>query len=297
VSYPSGVGIADSSEIWYIECGGGKQWAAVRVPDSCYWVQANGYRIGEIDTSNKKYFLTSPKLFEYCAETGLWNPQEGPFNFANVFGGGRTKENGGLKYDRLRVWRGLNLLSPSLGIKSYYENLPTYPVPDNLILESDLFAVLRDFYAGTSYDMSLKDPLDESIRSIATWRGVHSSLVVIAPFQPIESSTILWSGIGSPLVTGFIPIPFGVSKIPSAYNSAGEGSAFYLFSQLAESSLDWKKIKTIQNSFTEIETDFLEQLNQLMHNLNENGEQKLNSFSEYAAKTVRNKVYQWLGEK
>ena len=298
VSYPSGVGIADSSEIWYIECGGGKQWAAVRVPDSCYWVQANGYRIGVIDTSDKEYFLTSPGLLEYCAETELWNPDETTFNFANVFGCGRTEENGGLKYDRLRVWRGLNLLSPSLRIKSDDENMPTYPVPDNLISESDLFSVLRDFYAGTDYDRSIKNPLDESVRSIATWRGVHSSLIVITPSQSIKSGTILWSGIGSPLVTGFIPIPFGVSQIPSAYNSVSEGSAFYLFFQLAESPLDWQRIKTIQYSYTEIENDFLEQLNQLIgsKNLHEINEGRLNSFSEYASNTILDNVNWCLGE-
>ena len=49
VSYPSGVGIADSREIWYMEQGGGRTWAAVRVPDDCCLVAANGYRIGEID--------------------------------------------------------------------------------------------------------------------------------------------------------------------------------------------------------------------------------------------------------
>ena len=297
VSYPSGVGIADSSEIWYIECGGGKQWAAVRIPDSCYWVQANGYRIGVIDTSDKEYFLTSPGLLEFCAETGLWNPNEANFNFAKVFGGGRTKENGGLEYDRLRVWRGLNLLSPSLGLKSDDDNLPTYPVPDNLITESDLFAVLRDFYAGTDYDRSNKDPMDESIRSIATWRGVHSSVIVITPSQPIESTAILWSGIGSSFVTGFIPIPFGVSQIPLAYNSASEESAFYMFSQLAKtSSSDWERIKSIRNAFIEDESDLLEKTNQLIEekNLHEINEKRLTSFSEYAAKKILDKVNQWL---
>ena len=297
VSYPSGVGIADSSEIWYVECGGGKQWAAVRVPDSCYWLQANGYRIGVIDTSDKEYFLTSPGLLEFCAEAGLWNPNEANFNFAKVFGGGRTKENGGLEYDKLRVWRGLNLLSPSLGLKSDDDNLPTYPVPDNLITESDLFAVLRDFYAGTDYDRSNKDPIDESVRSIATWRGVHSSVIVITSSQPIESAAILWSGIGSSFVTGFIPIPFGVSQIPSAYNSASEESAFYLFSQLAKtSSSDWERIKSIRNAFIEDESDLLEKTNQLIEekNLREINEKRLTSFSEYAAKKILDKVNQWL---
>ena len=297
VSYPSGVGIADSSEIWYIECGGGKQWAAVRVPDSCYWVQANGYRIGVIDTLDKEYFLTSPGLFEYCAETGMWDPQEKSFDFAKVFGGGRSEEDGGLKYDRLRVWRGIDLLSPSLALKSDDKNLPIYPIPDNLISESDLFAVLRDFYTNTEFDRTQKEPSDESIRSIATWRGVHSSLIVITPSQPIKSGTILWSGLGSPLLTGFIPIPFGVNQIPSAYNSASEGSAFYLFSKLAESSLtDWNRIKFIQNSFVETENEFLKQINQLRKNKNETTVQKLNTFSEYAANTILDNVKLYLGE-
>lgn len=297
VSYPSGVGIADSSEIWYIECGGGKQWAAVRIPDSCYWVQANGYRIGVIDTSNKEYFLNSPGLLEFCAETGLYNPNETPFNFAKVFGGGRSEEDGGLRYDKLRVWRGLNLLSPSLDLKSDVEYLPTFFVPDSPITESDLFAVLRDFYAGTNYDKSNKDSYDESVRSIATWRGVHSSLIVITPSQPIESCAILWSGIGSSLVTGFVPIPFGINQMPSSYNSGGEESAFDLFSQLANtSSNDWNRIKSIQYSFAKYETDLLLRLNQLMEekSTDEIVKRRLNLFSEYSAKKMLDKVNQWL---
>ncbi|MEA1896446.1 MAG: C69 family dipeptidase, partial [Bacteroidota bacterium] len=33
IKYPSGVGVADSNEIWYMETGGGKSWAAIRIPN------------------------------------------------------------------------------------------------------------------------------------------------------------------------------------------------------------------------------------------------------------------------
>lgn len=300
VSYPSGVGIADSNEIWYIECGGGKQWAAVRIPDSCYWVQANAYRIGVIDTSDKENFLSSPRLLEYCAQNNLWNPKAEAFNFAKVFGGGRTEKDGGLRYDKLRVWQGINLLSPSLGLKSEDDYLPKYLSPDNLITESNLFAVLRDFYQGTKYDRSSKSNSKESIRSIASWRGVHSSLIVITPSKHIESSTILWAGIGSSLVTGFIPIPFGVNHLPSSYSSANAESAFHLFSQLAKTAQkDWEYIKYIQNSFAGDELSFLRQVNKLIayNNLDKVYEKNINLFTEIAAETILSKVNRWLEKK
>ncbi len=297
VSYPSGVGIADSNEIWYIECGGGKQWAAIRIPDSCYWVQANGYRIGEIDTTDKEYFLTSPGLFKFCATNELWDPGKDAFNFAKIFGGGRSKEDGGIEYDRLRVWRGIDLLSPSLGLKPDTDYLPIYLVPDKNISELDLFAVLRDFYSGTKIDRSHKDPLDETTRSIATWRGVHSSLIVITPSKLIESAAILWSGIGPSLVTGFTPIPFGVNRLPQSYNSGDSESAFFKFSQLAEySSDDWEKIIAIQKSFEENEYIFLKQINQLLQNENLIDNKILNLFTDSAATRTIELADQLTGE-
>ena len=66
VTYPSGVGIADPDEIWYLESGGGRCWAAVRIPEDKVWVQANGYRIGEIDFKDKENFITSPGLKNFA---------------------------------------------------------------------------------------------------------------------------------------------------------------------------------------------------------------------------------------
>jgi len=66
VTYPSGFGVADADEIWYIESGGGRTWAAVRIPDDQYWVQANGYRIGKIDVAYTANVIVSDGLLEFC---------------------------------------------------------------------------------------------------------------------------------------------------------------------------------------------------------------------------------------
>ena len=71
-TYPCAVGYADPEEIWYIESGGGRHWAAVKVPDDCYWIQANGYRIGEINPEDTENVITSPDLLESAKEKGLW---------------------------------------------------------------------------------------------------------------------------------------------------------------------------------------------------------------------------------
>lgn len=253
VSYPSGVGIADSNEVWYIECGGGRHWAAVRIPDSCFWLQANGYRIGEIDTTNKNYFLTSPNLLEFCKSNGLWNPEKGPLNFAKAFGGGRVKDDGGLNYDRLRIWRALYLLSPSMNPTLHNNQEISYPKPEKLIDEKILFNILRDYYTGTEYDKTLS--CNDSLRSIACWRGVHSSLIVITPDKPLESHTFLWSGLGSSFVTGFIPIPFGVNSLPDSYSSS---NAFNLFFQLSINiNNDFSRIKNLHKLLIETENNFL----------------------------------------
>lgn len=74
-AYQCGVGYADADEIWYIESGGGRCWAAVRVPDDAYWVQANGYRIGVIDPADTKNVMTSPDLLTFAKEHALWDPE------------------------------------------------------------------------------------------------------------------------------------------------------------------------------------------------------------------------------
>jgi hypothetical protein len=70
-----------------------------------------------------------------------------------------------------------------------------------------------------------------------------------------------------------------------------------MFAQLAKTSTsDWDRIKLIQSSFAEVESELLSQLDQLIGDINlyKISENKLDSFSEYATKTILGKVNQWV---
>ncbi len=219
VTYPSGVGVADGNEIWYIEAGGGHQWTAVRVPDDRYLAVANAYRIGEIDISDTANFIAAPKLLDFAKENGLWNPAEGPFNFAKAFGAGKVNDNP--YYDSRRVWRGLQLLSPSEKFDPDLKEHPLFMKPDKKITVKQLIDVLRDTYAETPYDLYPKEGAGSKERGIAVPQCVHTDVVQLRNWLPNDIGSVLWAGLGSPLTTAYVPFYFGVNDIPKAYKTGG----------------------------------------------------------------------------
>ncbi len=218
VTYPSGVGVADGKEVWYIEAGGGYQWAAVRVPDNSYLTVANAYRIGEIDIKDTENYLASPNLVDFAKEKGLWNPAKGPFNFAKAFGGGRVNENP--YYDSRRVWRGIQLLSSDI-LDADKKDQPLFMMPDKKITVEKLISVLRDTYKGTRYDIYPTQGKGSLERAIAVPPCVHTDVVQLRSWLPTDIGSILWGALGSPLTTAYIPYYFGIKDIPDAYKTGG----------------------------------------------------------------------------
>lgn len=98
IGYPSGVGVADTNETWYLETGGGKSWAAMRIPDTCYFIAANSYRIQQIDFEDRLNFITSKGLRDFCINNDLLKKDEN-FNFAKIFGGGVKEKDGNNYYN------------------------------------------------------------------------------------------------------------------------------------------------------------------------------------------------------
>ncbi len=237
VTYPCGIGIADTNEIWYIESGGGFCWAAVRIPDSCYWAQANGYRISHVFHEDTMNFYCSPNLQGFALENGLWNPAEGDFNFARAFGKGRKEINGGRFYDTRRVWRCLDILNPSLKLHPETKDFPQFLKPEKKIDLQTCFRILRDQYEGTAYEKypEGRDGSDE--RSIASWNCVHTDVIQLRPSWPVDIGAVMWVGVSAPIITAYVPFYFGIDKIPDFYNVASEsfsvGSAFWMFKEIA----------------------------------------------------------------
>lgn len=236
ISYPSGVGVADPKEVWYIEAGGGKCWVAQRVPDDSYLATANGYRIGEVDFKDKKKFIYPDYLISYTREKGLWKPGKKHFNFADIFGGKNKKENS--YYNARRVWRTQQLLSPSLQQDSNAFNQPWVLKPDQKITIQKLINTLRDFYQDTPFDISkyIVSTPEEKERVIGVFNTVHTSVIQLRKHLPVEIGAVMWGGLSASLTTPYVPYYFGIKKIPFSYQIAGpefdHRSAFWHFRTL-----------------------------------------------------------------
>jgi dipeptidase len=221
ISYPSGVGVADPNEVWYIEAGGGKCWVAQRVPDDTYLVAANGCRIGEIDFNDKKNFIYPDYLKSYTMEKGLRKPGKKQFNFAEIFGGKKKKENS--FYNTRRVWRAQQLLTPSRQQNPDDFDQPWVLQPDQKITLQKLIEILRDYYRETPFDISKHtvSPPGEKERAIGVFNTVHTDVIQLRKDLPVEIGAVMWGGLSASLTTTYVPYYFGIKEIPLTYQIAG----------------------------------------------------------------------------
>lgn len=230
VTYPSGIAIADTSEIWYMEAGGGKTWAAVRVPDTSCMVVANGYRIGNINFGDTTNFITSPRLLEFCKESMLVDSNATTLNFAKIFGGARENRF----YDTRRVWRGISILDSNFVDDYDKMDFPMFIQPNKKVSVTNLFRILRDTYDKTQFSPDSTD----GERLISSKKAVHTEVVQLNSRLPKEIGSILWCGLSVPKHTIYLPFYFGINFIPTNYSFGDEiedpKSAFWQFKELSD---------------------------------------------------------------
>lgn len=240
ISYPSGVGVADPHEAWYMEAGGGRCWVAQRVPDDGYMAIANGYRIGEVDFKDKKNFIFPAYLKKLVKKKGLHRPESGTFNFADTFGRKLRKKNN--YYNTRRVWRVQHLLTPS---REQQPDALFYPLilkPDKKITLAQLFSLLRDRSQGTPFDPSRRPTLvpgenRPKERLIGVVNTVHTDVIQLRDWLPAGIGGIMWAGLASAPTTVYIPYYAGIKDVPEPYGIAGpkfdDRSAFWIFRELS----------------------------------------------------------------
>jgi len=150
--------VADPNEIWWFEEYQDYLWAAVRVPDDCFAVQANTCRIDSFNPNDPANYLGSKKLISFAIENGLYDEKDGLFNPATVYAAQTGKSRHGIpcpEYDRRRIWRGMSLLKPSLNLNpdepSWNYPLFVQPDPDRKITPQVFLALWTDYYSDTPY--------------------------------------------------------------------------------------------------------------------------------------------------
>ena len=239
IAYPSGVGVADPDEVWYIEAGGGRCWVAGRIPDDSYMAVANGYRIGEVNFKDKKNFIFPPYLKRLVMKKGLWHPEQGAFNFAKTFGRKLRNENN--YYNTRRVWRIQNLLTSSRKQDPEALFYPEMLKPDKPVTIQQLTTILRDRYRGTPFDIVKEAPAaaheaSTKERVIGVPNTVHTDVIQLRKWLPADIGAVMWAGLAAAPTTAYVPYYCGIKEVPETYGTAGpkydDQSAFWIFRDL-----------------------------------------------------------------
>ncbi|KAJ1627764.1 peptidase family C69-domain-containing protein [Pavlovales sp. CCMP2436] len=149
--------------------GRGAVWAAQRMAEDQVTVIANSFILRELDLADPTTSRASKDIVAVATELDFFDPDLGaPFDFTAAFGGNvNTVDPTGRKqlvgrfYAGRRIWRVFDLLAPGLSLDpdiGYFQERQTYPMgvaPEKLLSVRGFFAILRDHYEGTPFDMTV----------------------------------------------------------------------------------------------------------------------------------------------
>lgn len=248
--------IADTEEAWLLEMigpgpgGKGAHWVALRVPDGMVSAHANKARIGTFPLDDPDNCLYSESVIDFAIEKGYYDPDSGePFSFCAAYCPATPKSQ---RWADGRVWSLFRRAAPSLGLSADYfravpgaEPYPLWIEPDEPIALGDVFALMRDHFGGTDFDMSQGldagpyntpkrwRPLHWTVddveyaweRPISTQQTGFSFVSQSRGFLPDPIGGVYWYGLDDTSFTCYMPFYCGVDLVPTSL-AFGELGAF-----------------------------------------------------------------------
>ena len=209
--------ICDPREAWQVGLVNGKLWCARRVPDDEVAVLANSYGIHEVNMRDTLNFLGSPGVIEYAKRRGWYNPlTHGSFDFERAYASPDRLLD---PAQRNRQWSGYRYVS-QMGISLPEEGapLPFSVKPRRKLKVEDMFAILRDHYENSPYDIGRARPHDapDAIRARTTCCSStnHGDVFQLRSNLPAEIGALWWLAYWRPCSSPFLPLYFGVSDLP-----------------------------------------------------------------------------------
>jgi dipeptidase len=264
--------VADPEEGWVMEMcgydmnGAGGVWVAQRVPDDGFFVAANQFRIRNI-RKGAQDMMYSANIFEVAEKKGWWKPESGALDWTSVYGDGEFHHP---YYSLRRVWRALSMIAPSLNPPAWVEGPFTqkYPFtvkPDNRLTVENIFAIHRDNYEGTEFDLTkglaagpFGDPnrfegqaegiadkegrltplKGEFERPLNIYRTVYTYVNQSRSWLPDAIGGLTWFGPDRPATAVFMPFYAGATDLPVSMQKADilkfdKGSMWMAFNYVA----------------------------------------------------------------
>ncbi len=240
--------IGDPHEVWYMEMIGpgpgneGAHWVALRVPDGYLTAHANKARIGSLPPDDPDNCLYSPNVISFAIEEGYFDPAGGqPFRYCDAYCPDTPASQ---RYAGGRVWSLYRRAAPSLDLSPAYmraeEGAEPYPLwvkPDEKLTVEDVFALMRDHYEGTPYDMTQGidagpygnpyrwRPLFWEVdstkymweRPISTQQTGFSFVSQSRAWLPDPIGGVFWYGLDDTYFTCYTPLYCGINDLPKSY--------------------------------------------------------------------------------
>lgn len=228
------VGDAEEAFIFHIlpdPTGTSAIWAAQRIPDDHVTVVANMFVIREINFEDPQSFLFSESVRSVAQAKGWWAPGK-PLDFTATYSDGEYAHK---FYSGRRVWGayrrfGLNSLPDDYADLRVDAVYPVTAKPPRPVGVRDMFAVHRDFYEGTKYDMTRGlasgpwgDPDRYAVTSNATGNWERSiGLFRTAETHVVQArdhgvGSVLWYGPHAASTTCFMPLSAAATAVPAQY--------------------------------------------------------------------------------
>ncbi len=267
--------IADPEEVWFYEEYQAHHWAAVRVPDDCFVVEGNSFRIGIIDPNDTENCACDPDLIPFAIKHGWYDPKDGPFYAARTYGTADRNRPRGPKVDEYhnpyyslhRIWRAISLLS-DLELDPYEptKEYPLFVKPSHPLKPEDMINVLKDWYEGTELDeytpqfendnTTLVDPFTGRYKYSPIWcksrvigcqQTITSWVTQCRSWLPNGIGAVIWAGLTAAASSPHLPFYACNLTTPQAYQIGDSGDD----SQYIEGSAYWlyENIGNIMNLF------------------------------------------------
>jgi dipeptidase len=261
--------IGDPVEAWILEMigpgpgGDGALWVARRVPDGCVSGHANMSRIREFPLDDPENCLYAPNVIDFAIARGYHDPASGrPFSFSEAYCPVTPQT---LRYTATRVWSMFRRAAPSRDWPvDFHRGVPgaePYPLwvrPDRKLTVADVFAIMRDHYEGTPYDMTQGvdagpfgcpvriQPMGWEIdgvkytweRPISTKKTGFSFVSQSRRWLPAPVGGLYWYGVDDTYSTCYVPLYCGIDELPEPFTvgslgNFGRDSAWWAFNLVA----------------------------------------------------------------